>query len=58
MSSGQKRRLATERYWVRILGPDTRWNVNEASYYIDLNKGSQIENGAILLKINYIDLSK
>ena len=32
------RRLATEKLQVRILAPDTRWNVSKANYYIKENK--------------------
>ena len=34
-SSGKGSRLATDRSWVRITMPGTRWKVSEARYYLE-----------------------
>ena len=43
-SSGQVRRLTTERTWFRILAPDTSWNASNASKEEEnkRNKGSKM----------------
>ena len=44
-SSGLRRRLATERLWVRVLEPDARWNNAKLAIALKKrNKGFQMEH--------------